>query len=263
MIKLVAVDMDGTFLDDQKHYDEDRFAKVFDEMQKQEAEFVVASGNQYVQLVQFFEPIKEKITFISDNGAMVTKHGEEIFSSSFEKADVEKALEVLSLKTDFRVIVCGKKGAYILDSVPDDFIKTIEFYCPVMFKVSDYNQIDDDVLKIALSCPEEETERLLEELHVEISHITIPVSSGHGSIDLIQPNMHKGNAIQFVLKHFNFSSKEAAAFGDGGNDLEMLDLVGTSFAMENAPEAVKKVAKHVAPTNNESGVLVEMEKLFF
>lgn len=46
---------------------------------KKQAEFVVASGNQYVQLVQFFEPIKEKITFISDNGAMVTKHGEEIF----------------------------------------------------------------------------------------------------------------------------------------------------------------------------------------
>ncbi|EUJ20940.1 HAD superfamily hydrolase [Listeria aquatica FSL S10-1188] len=34
MIKLVAVDMDGTFLDDQKHYDKDRFAKIFGEMQK-------------------------------------------------------------------------------------------------------------------------------------------------------------------------------------------------------------------------------------
>ncbi|MBC1521281.1 Cof-type HAD-IIB family hydrolase [Listeria aquatica] len=263
MIKLVAVDMDGTFLDDQKHYDKDRFAKIFGEMQKKQAEFVVASGNQYVQLVQFFEPIKEKITFISDNGAMVTKHGEEIFSSSFEKTDVKKILEVLSFKTNFRVVVCGKKGAYILDTVPDDFIKTIEFYCPVMFKVENYDQIDDEVLKIALSCSEEETEYLLEELHGEISHIAIPVSSGHGSIDLIQPNMHKGNAIQFVLDYFDFTQEEAAAFGDGGNDVEMLKLVGTSFAMSNAPDAVKQVAKHVAPSNNEAGVLAQMEKIFF
>ncbi|EUJ20938.1 HAD-IIB family hydrolase [Listeria aquatica] len=157
----------------------------------------------------------------------------------------------------------AKKGAYILDTVPDDFIKTIEFYCPVMFKVENYDQIDDEVLKIALSCSEEETEYLLEELHGEISHIAIPVSSGHGSIDLIQPNMHKGNAIQFVLDYFDFTQEEAAAFGDGGNDVEMLKLVGTSFAMSNAPDAVKQVAKHVAPSNNEAGVLAQMEKIFF
>lgn len=50
------------------------------------------------------------------------------------------------------------------------------------------------------------------------------------------------------------------AFGDGGNDLEMLAYVDHSYAMANAPEKVKKTAKYQAPSNQESGVLEILER---
>lgn len=50
------------------------------------------------------------------------------------------------------------------------------------------------------------------------------------------------------------------AFGDGGNDLEMLAHVDHSYAMANAPEKVKKTAKYQAPSNQESGVLEVLEQ---
>lgn len=53
-IKLIAVDMDGTFLSDQKTYNRERFMAQYRQMKEQGIRFVVASGNQYYQLISFF-----------------------------------------------------------------------------------------------------------------------------------------------------------------------------------------------------------------
>ena len=50
------------------------------------------------------------------------------------------------------------------------------------------------------------------------------------------------------------------AFGDSENDLEMLELAGYSFAMENGEEKVKRMAKYIAPSNDEAGVLQVLEQ---
>lgn len=52
-IKLIAVDMDGTFLSDAKTYNRPRFLAQYQRMREQNIRFVVASGNQYYQLILF------------------------------------------------------------------------------------------------------------------------------------------------------------------------------------------------------------------
>ena len=54
MIKLIATDMDGTWLTDQKDSDKELFLREFAEMKKQGIKFVVASGNQYANLMSIF-----------------------------------------------------------------------------------------------------------------------------------------------------------------------------------------------------------------
>lgn len=54
MIKAIAVDMDGTFLNSNNDYNRERFEKIFNEIQQQNIQFIVASGNQYAQLRTFF-----------------------------------------------------------------------------------------------------------------------------------------------------------------------------------------------------------------
>ncbi|MEC1448631.1 HAD hydrolase family protein [Bacillus haynesii] len=65
-IKLVAVDMDGTFLDDEMKYNKDRFMKQYRELKAQGIKFVVASGNQYDQLKSFFPSIENEIAFVAE-----------------------------------------------------------------------------------------------------------------------------------------------------------------------------------------------------
>ena len=89
-----------------------------------------------------------------------------------------------------------------------------------------------------------------------------PTTSGHGSIDLIVPGCHKASGLKRLVERWQISSEQCAAFGDGGNDIEMLKYCGHSYAMANAPDPVRLAAKHVCPSNEEDGVLVTLEKIF-
>jgi hydrolase, HAD superfamily, cof family len=71
-IKLIATDMDGTFLNSNKDYDRKRFNRIFQQLQAQDITFVVASGNQVAQLQSFFpEDIRSNIIFAGDNGGVI------------------------------------------------------------------------------------------------------------------------------------------------------------------------------------------------
>ena len=63
------------------------------------------------------------------------------------------------------------------------------------------------------------------------------------------PGLHKVNGLRLLQQRWDISSDEVLAFGDGGNDLEMLVQSRFSFAMQNAPQ-VKDAARYGAPSNN-------------
>ena len=74
-VKVIVTDMDGTFLNDAKTYNQPRFMAQYQELKKRGIEFVVASGNQYYQLISFFPELKDEISFVAENGALVYEHG--------------------------------------------------------------------------------------------------------------------------------------------------------------------------------------------
>lgn len=103
-IKLIAVDMDGTFLSDQKTYNRDRFMAQYQQMKRQGIRFVVASGNQYYQLISFFPEIAHEIAFVAENGGWVVSEGEDIFNGELTKADFQTVVEHLPRRCgDYRL----------------------------------------------------------------------------------------------------------------------------------------------------------------
>lgn len=81
-VNVVVTDMDGTFLDDAKQYDRVRFMAQYQELKKRNIEFVVASGNQYYQLISFFPELKDEISFVAENGALVMNMASSCFTGS-------------------------------------------------------------------------------------------------------------------------------------------------------------------------------------
>ena len=103
-IKLIAVDMDGTFLSDQKTYNRERFMAQYRQMKEQGIRFVVASGNQYYQLISFFPELASEISFVAENGGWVVSEGEDVFNGELAKDDFQAIVEHLLTRTDIDII---------------------------------------------------------------------------------------------------------------------------------------------------------------
>ncbi|KNC92121.1 Cof-type HAD-IIB family hydrolase [Trabulsiella odontotermitis] len=243
-VKLIAVDMDGTFLNDAKTYNRARFQQQYQRMKQQGIRFVVASGNQYYQLKSFFPEIASEIAFVAENGGW---GGDEV-------------VRYLQTRSEIEIIACGKNSAYTLREYDDAFVTMAARYYHRLERVDDFSNIDDTFLKFGLNIDDSLVPEMQALLHEELGDIMTAVTTGHGSIDLIVPGIHKANGLRLLQAQWGIEDKDVLAFGDSGNDLEMLRQAGYGFAMANASPAVKAVARFEAPHNNDEGVLAIIEK---
>jgi Cof subfamily protein (haloacid dehalogenase superfamily) len=78
-------------------------------------------------------------------------------------------------------------------------------------------------------------------------------------LDITPPAVDKGTFVQTMARRLNISLDEVATIGDMQNDLAMFRTSGTSFAMGNATDDVKKMATHVTASNEEEGFAKAME----
>lgn len=81
-----------------------------------------------------------------------------------------------------------------------------------------------------------------------------------GNLELTAPGVNKGAALAALTEKLGIAPAEVMAFGDAGNDLEMLAWAEWSFAMENGTDAAKGAARYLAPPNYEGGVGRMVEK---
>lgn len=73
-------------------------------------------------------------------------------------------------------------------------------------------------------------------------------------LNVLQEDVSKSLAILKVLEHYGIDQSEAIAFGDGENDIDMLELVGLGIAMGNGSENLKSVADFVTKKSSEDGI---------
>lgn len=111
-IKMVAVDIDGTFVRSDYTYDKPRFQRILSRMEEAGCHFVVASGNQYYQLRDLFPGYEDKLSFVAENGAFVKDQKELIFAADMPKETVDTVIDVCREYPEVWNVLCGVKSAY-------------------------------------------------------------------------------------------------------------------------------------------------------
>ncbi len=262
-IKLVAVDMDGTFARSDYTYDIPRFEAAFSRMKEVGCAFVVASGNQYYQLRSHFPNHHKEMSFVAENGALIKEKESFIFSADIPKKTISKVLDICKDNTEIQNVMCGRNSAYCeRGAVSEAFFELTSIYYHRLTWVDDFSQVEDQILKFAPTVPVEKTAYYCDLFREKLKGSLIPTSSGHGSVDLIVPGCHKAAGLEKLVQRLGITPAQCVAFGDGGNDLEMLAYCGTGYAMENAPNDVKEVADAICPSNDHDGVLETLDHLF-
>ena len=259
MIRLIATDMDGTFLDSQKKFDKS-FIDLFYQMKEKNIKFVIASGNQYYRLYQKFLPLSDQMYFIAENGSYIAKGTTELHCDVISYQKVKEMVHILSQYQRIFIILCGRKGAYILKDYFAYKNEVKKYYCAYSF-IDSYDEIHDDIMKIAIYDKEQHIQDLLDEIRQQLPDGVKIVTSGNEWMDIQNQHMHKGVGIKFLQDTYQINPDECAAFGDQMNDYEMLQEVKYAYAMSNAVEPIKNIAYEVIGSNDEQAVLKKIHDI--
>jgi len=127
--------------------------------------------------------------------------------------------------------------------------------------IDDEGLFREDINKISFLGSKVPIEMISEEFTSKFTVIpsTVPVF-GKNSGELSVPGIHKATAIEKLLEHLNIDQEDTFAYGDGLNDLEMIEFVQHGIAMGNAKEALKKAADDITDTHNEDGIYKSFKK---
>ncbi|MCI9049205.1 MAG: HAD family phosphatase [Coprobacillus sp.] len=258
-IKMIAVDMDGTFLNNEAKYNVERFRYIYSLLKERNIQFVIASGNPCRQLQGFFEEWKDELIFIAENGGYIVDKNEEIYEAYIDMSDAQVIIDALKKMPEVLSWVCTKDQSYTLDTISDDYYEMFLPYFPGVKKVQDFSLVNHKLVKFALYLPLKNVEKVIHYLKEVTSSQICVVDSGHYCVDLIPNHVNKGEAIKKLMKKYNLKKNEIMAFGDAYNDEAMLKVVQYGYAMENANDDFKNMFDYIAPSHNKEGVLEVIE----
>ena len=260
MIKLIASDIDGTLVSDGDNRLNPEIFETVLKLKEKGIQFAAASGRQWVSIERLFEPVKERVFYLSDNGAYVGCHGRNLFLNTIDRGLAMEMVEDIKKEPGLEVMLSGPDVVY-MDTKDQEFVDwIIEGYKFQVKMVEDVRKVDDRFIKVSAYKKhgvQEATEEIRKKYEARLK-VTI---SGDMWMDCRAMGVCKGQAIEVLQKGLEIKPEETMAFGDQLNDMEMLERAYYSFAVGNARPEIKAAARFQADTNRNDGVLKILKML--
>lgn len=259
MIKLIAIDMDNTLLNDKKEIPES-FPDVVRRCREKGICVAIASGRPLYTLKSMFPALLSELAFITDNGGCVEYNGKIVSYEQMDSEHVRSIANTCSILDDCCVIYCAQEYALAEKRKIMDKPYLKQFYKNLV-EVDDLTAVNVPVDKVTLYSRHSIETIYNEVLHPNYKNNFEVVLSDTVWADITNKHVNKGRAIERLFKELNIDRSQAMAFGDYYNDTEMLLAVDESYVMENAPLDMRRFGKYVAKSNNEQGVVKAIEQI--
>ncbi|MGT2929065.1 Cof-type HAD-IIB family hydrolase [Streptococcus dentasini] len=259
--KLVATDMDGTFLRDDRGFDKERLHRLLPKFREQNILFTVASGRAMLALEKVFEGFEKDIAFVAENGSFVQYQDEILFEAQMDKDFYLAIIQLIEKLPDLSgFLLSGRKGAYTSEKAPNRYVTFAKYYYENVQRVSDFSALDDDIFKITVNF----TEKTIHEREAwlnETLHGATAMTTGFQSLDIVLSNVDKSTGLRAMCQQLGLQAEQVLAFGDNMNDYQMMAYAGTAIAPANARQEIKAISNTIIGHCNDESVIAYMEGL--
>jgi Cof subfamily protein (haloacid dehalogenase superfamily) len=269
MIRLLALDIDGTILDSHGQVPEANRAAIARAIEAG-VEVALATGRRYDFALPIVERLPGPLTLILSNGAIVkTREGETLMRHLLPRAiarDVINRVPQHRLDTSvvfdrpregqvvFEVLEWDhpRKGAFLVSNRP--FVSEV---APLV------DCLTEDPIQVTFSGGCAEMRELFDELHADDGDFTVALTEyarrDFSLVDVVKAGCSKGTALREWAAQRGIPRESVMAMGDNLNDLQMLEFAGTPVLMGNALSELKARGWPVTASNDQAGVAQAIE----
>ncbi len=257
---LISLDLDGTLL-----YDWETISKptlnYIKELKKLGHQFVIATGRPYRSSVEFHNLLDLDTPLINYNGGLVTSKNDPKFEEYSLTVKKEYVIDIFEntrkyIKNAFAEV---KDDIYLLHDT-EEIRPLLHHFNGSRLFVGDIKDILDQDTNGSIIIANEGQGKYIED-YVKENYQGKVLSRNWGNeyesiIELFTPKTHKGFALKYVADYLGYNQEDIIAFGDGHNDIEMIEFAGLGVVMNNGHEELKEVADIILDnTNKEDGVI--------
>ena len=290
MYKLVAVDLDGTLLNQYGDVTENT-KRVIKNVMRKGIQVVLASGRSIDSIQNISNEIGASRYIVAGNGAVLYDIEEQknLYENYIPIEKAKKIIDICEENSIFYNIYTNKKIVTknlrynVLYYYKENLKKTDrkKTNIDIVDSIQDYvkNMRDEKIMKIFI-CDEtaavfnsimKKFEEVPNVETLDVSHMSRKVIK-NGTLEfpieyyyteISMKNVDKWNAIEFLINKMGINKDEVIAIGDNMNDKKMIEEAGLGITMEGSTPVVTNVANYITANNNNEGVAKSLEKFCF
>lgn len=260
MIKLIAIDLDGTLLNSAGKVSEAN-RQALKLAQEKGAKVVLCTGRPY----QYMKHLIDDLGLNQPDDYIITFNGGQI-----QKAQTGEVVKAYTLSKDDLLVwqaVCRELN------LPLNAIDAKEVYEPnealstypslyllerpqLASSKQDFASFDSKHLfnKFVISTEVTYLDQQTAKIKEDVTNKYSTFKSNANLFEIVAKGVSKGNIVSVLADYLNIPLSQVMAIGDQENDMSMIEVAGVGVAMGNAIDCVKEVADYVTATQNEDGV---------
>ena len=253
MVKAIFFDIDGTLVSFETHRIPDSARKAIETIRKKGIKVFIATGRHF-SVINNLDNL-EFDGYITMNGCYCLQGTDNvIFKKSIDQADINNFIDYLQQEREFPCLFV-EENRLSLNYIDDEVKFLMELLKQDVLLKNDLDYYrNKELFQLTAFFKESRKEEVMGLLPNCSSMRWYPTFA-----DVIAKGVDKGVGIDQFCNYYGFSLEETMAFGDGGNDIEMLRHAGIGVAMGNANDDVKQAADHVTDSVDEDGVLKALQ----